>query len=168
MTFSCTTKVISKIKNLKNVSETKSEIELSNWYVDLLNLNRKTYFLFTNSISLFSFLIYAGTKKEIKALEDLFTAKLKEQIIREYGITYLRNTYFESPFKNITYNKTNSRSILGSMNDFKLNIKASVELNGLDLESINSINHYLNIMPMGYLKYKSPLDSFKEALEKNQ
>ena len=168
MTFSCTAKVISKIGNLKEVTAEKSDVDLSNWYVDLLKLNRKTYFLFTNSMSLFSFVIYVGTKKEISALEDLFTTKLKEQVVREYGVNCLQNTYFDSNLESFTYKKTNSRSILGSMNDFKLNIESEIQHNGLNLESVNSINHYLSIMPMGYLKYKSPRESFKDELDKVQ
>lgn len=142
MTFSCTVKALSKLKRLKSVSIQKTEISLSNWYVDLITLERKKYCLFTNSKTLFSFIMYVGTKKEIQNLETLFIDKLKEQIARAYGLKINSDKYVNVNCGSFVYNKTNSRSILGSMNDFKLNIKSNVDNNGLTINSINSINHY--------------------------
>ena len=85
MIFSCTKKVLDKAKKHRPVQATKAEIGFYNWYVDLINLDRKNYFLFTHSQTLFSFFIYAGTKTEILNLENLFAEKLQEMIIREIG-----------------------------------------------------------------------------------
>jgi hypothetical protein len=98
MVFSCTKKILDKIKKQKVIEDNKVEIDFYNWYVDLINLERKNYFLFTNSKTLFSFFLYAGTKKKIDNLEEIFEEKLKEQIIRQIGTNqnYL-NSLFSTP-----------------------------------------------------------------------
>jgi len=66
MIFSCTKKVLDKVKKHHSVLSDKTEVGFYNWYVDLINLERKNYFLFTHSQTLFSFFLYAGTKVELQ------------------------------------------------------------------------------------------------------
>lgn len=166
MIFSCTKKVIDKIKKAKPTKEKKSEPSLFNWYLDLIKLERKTYFICTNSKTLFSFIIYVGTLKEINRIEELFENYLKKITIKEFGYSKKFIDQIELDCKQMEFLKTNNRSILGSMNDFKTNIKHRVQIEGLTTESYNSINHYLNKMPMGALKYKSPYQAHIEELNK--
>lgn len=163
MIFSCTKKVLERVKKFKTIESSKEDTGLYNWYVDQINITRKNYFLFTNSQTLFSFFVYAGTKKEIDDLEHIFTQKLKEQIIRDIGVSGKYMDYFESNPTPSTFHKTNSRSILGSMNDFKYLINACLwEWGGL--EEYDRINHALNENLLGALKYARPKDKMKEAL----
>lgn len=165
MIFSCTKKVIEKLEKCKPVENSKEEIGFYNWYVDLINLERKNYFLFTNSVTLFSFFIYAGTKKEHQNIENLFEQNLKEQIVREIGSSekYLKSVLSSS--ENYRFVKTNSRSVLGSMNDFKHQIKILVWHKGDLTQTHNLINHLINEMPMGALKYDPPKRRMKKELE---
>ena len=165
MIFSCTKKVLDKIRKYKTIEIEKEEIGFYNWYVDLLNLERKNYFLFTNSKTLFSFFVYAGTKNELKSIEEIFQTKLKELIDREIG-SNTKN--FENLFpvnKKFRFLKTNSRSILGSMNDFKHQIKIQLQHKGELKYSYDLINHLINEMPMGSLKYSQPVELMKKELE---
>lgn len=165
MIFSCTKKVLDKIKKYKAIETEKEEIGFYNWYVDLINLERKNYFLFTNSKTLFSFFLYAGTKKELNNIEELFESKLKELVIREIGTS---PKYFEKLFPECTnsrFLKTNSRSVLGSMNDFKFQIKSQLEYRGKLEHNYNLINHLINEVPMGAMKYALPVTLMKKELE---
>lgn len=164
MIFSCTKKVLDKIKKHKEIEDNKEEIGLHNWYVDLINLERKNYFIFTNSKTLFSFFVYAGTKKEIQNIEEIFEGKLKEQIIREIGSSekYLENLFPKE--RKYRFMKTNSRSVLGSINDFKYQIKVQVWDRGELKYTQDLINHLINDIPMGALKYDRPRRRMKEEL----
>ena len=165
MVFSCTKRVIDKIGKYKEVENVKEEIGLYNWYVDLINLERKNYFLFTNSKTLFSFFVYAGTKKELEKIEGIFEEKLKEQIVREVGTStkYLDELFPEKEVNRFV--KTNSRSVLGSMNDFKHQIRGHIWHKGKLNQTYNYINHLINRIPMGGIKNKYPKTKMKEELE---
>lgn len=165
MIFSCTKKVIDKIKKYKPVEKSKESIGLYNWYVDLINLERKNYFLFTNSKTLFSFFVYAGTKKELENIETIFESRLREQVIRDIGT--LKEYQDKALFSNENYRfvKTNNRSILGSMNDFKHQIKIQVWHKGELSKTYELINHLLNEVPMGGIDYDFPKRRMKKELE---
>ncbi len=60
--------------------------------------------------------------------------------------------------------KTNSRQVLGSMNDFKWQIQVRVDIDGLSQSAHDSINHSLNTIPMGALKYENSRETMKLAL----
>jgi len=146
------------VNSLKPYIEEKHEADINNWYIDQITIHRKKYFLFTNSKSLFSFIKYFGTQKEIKNLKNIFSNSYKEEITRNFGYTEKLYSLIDDNLEEFEFSKTNSRSILGSMNDFKLNAKARINRDGFDLEILNSINYYTNKMPMGFLKYKTPFE----------
>jgi len=164
--FSCTNKVIKRLEPLKQVVIDKQEKQLINWYVDQITFERKKHFLFTNSKTLFSFIIYFGTKKEILNFQSIFANKYKEQIIRLFGFNQSFIDSINEELRILKFCKTNNRSILGSMNDFKLNASSRIKQEILNNETLNSINFYLNQMPMGSLKYKNPFEIHKAELEK--
>lgn len=164
MIFSCTKKVLDKLKKHHVIENDKEEIGIFNWYVDSINLDRKNYFLFTNSKTLFSFVVYAGTKKELINIENLFEEKLKEQIIREVGSN---PKYFEQLFgkEQTKFVKTNSRSILGSMNDFKYHVNFHNQDKERVGQTYDMINHLINKMPMRTLDYAQPVNVMRNELE---
>jgi len=165
MIFSCTKKVLDKVKKFKIIEQNKAEVDFYNWYVDVITLERKTYFLFTNSITLFSFFVYAGTKKELQNIEQIFAARLAEQIDKEIGIAdhYHKNVFTKNQLYQFT--KTNSRSVLGSMNDIKQQIKIQLWHKGELKFTYDLINSLVNRCPMGALNYKTPAEKMKEFLE---
>jgi len=165
MIFSCTKKVLDKLKKHKTVESNKAEIGFYNWYVDIINLERKNHFLFTNSKTLFSFFVYAGTQLELKSIESIFEDQLKEQVIREIGSNsnYLKHLFPQD--NDYRFLKTNSRSVLGSMNDLKFQIKVQHQHLGELKKSYNLINHLINEVPMGSLKYGQPVEVMKKELD---
>jgi len=164
MIFSCTKKVLDKVKKHHPVLSEKTEVGFYNWYVDLLNLERKNYFLFTHSQTLFSFFLYAGTKAELQNLQSLFEQHLQEMVIREIGTNELFLKEVISSNADYQFMKTNSRQVLGSMNDFKFQIKVMVDHHGPLMHTQSKINHLINTIPMGALKYQYPVNAMKEAI----
>lgn len=165
MVFSCTKKVLDKVKKFNIVEPDKVETNFYNWYVDSIILERKTYFLFTNSVTLFSFFVYAGTKKELQNIEQIFAAKLTEQIEQEIGTAshYLKNAFPESQLYQFT--KTNSASVLGSMNDIKQQIKIQLWHKGELKFTYDLINQLINRCPARALKYTTSRKKIKEVLD---
>jgi len=106
-----------------------------------------------------------GTNKHLKEFNANFHTPFTEQIIRIYGFDDKFFDQMEKYFQKAIYCKTTNRSVLGSMNDFKANIMARIANDGESDEVINSINYYLNIMPMGMLNYQSPMEVFKNAFK---
>jgi hypothetical protein len=167
MIFSCTKKVLDKIKKYKPVEKVKEAPGQFNWYVDLINLNRKNCFLFTHSETLFSFFIYMGTKKEINNMESLFEEELRKMLIKEISNEEkLANLLLPAPLS-FRFLPTNSRKVLGSMNDFKNQIKAHVWKDGGLSSSPELIKHWINEVPMGANKYKSGRAMMKAFLIEN-
>jgi hypothetical protein len=61
--------------------------------------------------------------------------------------------------------KTNSRSILGSMNDLAFQIKYIVhEMGGLVIADLSQINRQLNCIPMSAIKYNVGIEELRRRL----
>lgn len=167
MIFSCTSKVIKKLKGLRTVENDQAEISWENWYLNLIKLERKDYLLFTHSSTLFTLFFAAGTRKELNKLEERFKLNVIQRISnvvnsenQEKNLEHLFPN--DSNYRLI---KTNSRSILGSMNDFYFQIKVLIEYEGPLSESISLIHQRINETPMSGIDYKSPRKLLLENLE---
>ena len=106
-----------------------------------------------------------GTILEQEQLENRFIDKLLEQILRDIGIDKKYQRFFTSNMSDSIYNKTNNSSILGSMNDFKNTIRYCSETEPIQAKFHTSTINSVNIMPMSYLKYRSPKETMKRELE---
>lgn len=152
--FSCTKKVRDKLKRHREINDEKYEPGNHNWYIDLIRIDRCEHLLFTNSILLYSVIVYIGGS--MNNVESLFKNRLSEAIIENYGeelskrfLTIISN---EEQF---IYTKTNSRKILGSMNDYKWQIEVQRQYNKLGMNEIKELGRRLNECPMSMIKYSS-------------
>ena len=168
MIFSCTKKVLDKLKKYKSIENAKEETGRYNWYVDLIKLERRNYFLFTHSETLFSFFVYAGTKMQLENIELIFAQNLQEQIIRQIGTLdiYFKNLFLPED-QGHRFIKTNNRSVVGSMNDFKNQLYPHNYPPGNITEKYQLLNRMLNRIPMSGLKYDFPIDRMKKMLEES-
>ena len=165
MTFSCTKKVIDHIKKHKDFDNPKTEIDFYNWYVDAVVIERKKYFLFTHATSLFSFFIYVGTKTEINQMEQLFEKRLGEMIVKHVSVL---DGYIETLLpkdRSYTFNKTNSRKVLGSMNELKYQMIAVYNDDGPLDNCYEKMNRFMVSIIKGGMDRKKPQDRIKEEIE---
>jgi hypothetical protein len=89
----------------------------------------------------------------------LFKSLMSEGLI-DAQIEYLLGKHSQ-----ITVTKTNSRSVLGSMNDLNFQIKSMIRVSGgLTDADLSEINRHLNRIPMGGIKYKVGIDELKQRL----
>ena len=71
-----------------------------------------------------------------------------------------------SEYESIQYANTNSKSILGSMNDLAFHYKYYIQSEGgLHSFAVPSIIKRLNHMPMGALEYAFPITALKAVYE---
>jgi len=166
MVLSCTKKVRDRIKTIKEVENVKLEDGFYNWYVDAITLQRKKYFLFTHSESLFSFFIYLDTKDTLLNLELVFQEKLREIIIRDIGTSEKFQKAIIPKDPKFRFVKTNSRSILASVKDIKYHLEWRFEGDGINRPDHDLIQHKMNEMPIGIKGYKNAKELMLEALIK--
>ncbi|MFW5700734.1 MAG: DUF6933 domain-containing protein [Cyclobacteriaceae bacterium] len=152
--------------NFLNTIEKYSPV-LWTWHAGLRVISRKKCILFTNDLTLYSFLVYGVKKKDF---ED-FPALFKENLIQNLESENLTQQEIEIIISNsdkISLTKTSNRSVLGSLNEFYRLIPFYIQNgfnNNTDQKSIIGLNKKLNRTPMQCTKKGFyPIDKLKETV----
>ena len=81
------------------------------------------------------------------------------------GLAEKQIEYLLSEHAQVTITKTNSRSVLGSMNDLAFQIKSMILMSdGPNDVNLSEVNRQLNRIPMSAIKYKVSIDELKRRL----
>lgn len=81
------------------------------------------------------------------------------------GFTEPQVEYVLKEHQLVVITRTNSRSILGSMNDLAFQIKSMIYApGGLANADLSEINRQLNRTPMSAINYKASIDKLKQLL----
>jgi hypothetical protein len=80
------------------------------------------------------------------------------------GIDDVQVEYVLSEHTQVMITKTNSRSVLGSMNDLAFQIKSMTRVSKLADADLSEINRQLNRIPMSAIKYNVSIDEMKRRL----
>jgi uncharacterized protein DUF6933 len=138
---------------------------LLEWYCNLIWIDRRKCLLFTQADTLFSFFVPGVRKAEIVPVGRFFLVHLGTALEQEA----LPSDVFGHIDPSTTLlAKTNSRSVLGSMNDFALHCSRFAALRGLDAGSVRELNHRLRRIPMRALKYAYPIDCVQRLSRPNE
>lgn len=138
---------------------------LGSWHANLIHIDRKKCVLFVNDKTLFNFIVLDVSREKIKELSVLFKYYLQCTLVGE-GLEELAKDKILSEYTQLAYAKTNSKSVLGSMNDLAFHYKYNIlEDGGVHSHTIPSIISGLNHMPMGAIKYKYPIDALRAMYE---
>lgn len=169
----CTAKV------LKELGISKSQIidysdqpqPLQEWYANLFYRNRKRCLIFTNTDSLFSFIVPHVYRKDIKNILELFRKGLSKALFYEnFDADQIKKVM--SLVDDLTIAKTNNRSVLGSMNELVFQYLSYLDLHEDDgEEGLILASHKLNKTPMSGVKeegfnFGMPINCLKEILKK--
>ena len=128
---------------------------LSEWYFNTLIIERKHYFLLTESKSLYSILIYAfGLNTQEK-----FEISLAKNIAKAIGQMNFGFSEVNFEIKEVMYAKTINKAILGSQNDLIYMAKT------IPFKSIDETMARINETPMSYLKYGLPIEVFRKEFK---
>ena len=158
----CTQKAQKRLKMpfTENLPETNSR--LGNWYCNEFTHNRSKYLLFTNERSLVSIVISAKSAKNTDGYLELFRQRFFK-IMFNWEIPQPAIEHELNQIHEITFAKTQSRSVLGSMNDIVQCVSHHSYATGNPPDSPEAFTQ-LARMPMGALKYNNPKEATLEAL----
>jgi len=141
------------------------ESYLGSWHANLIYIDRKKCLLFVNDKTLFNFIVPDISRAQIKELSNIFRVNL-ECVLAAEGVPKKAKTKIMSEYASIKYTNTNSKSILGSMNDLAFHYKYLIQSEGgVYSYAVPSIIKKLNHMPMGALEYVFPIDALKAVFK---
>jgi len=161
MIIRCTKKAQKRLylkpSDLSSISADNTEMK--EWYCNVAVLQRRPYFLLTHGITLFAFWMpLAGNT----AIED-FSKKMREYALsafRTAGISGWGIFQVLDDEKDL-FAKTADRRVVGSMVDYVKISKFQLEYRGgMQYLPLESLNCYLNDMPMSMLGMSSPQREF--------
>ena len=138
---------------------------LGTWHANLLHVDGKKCILFVNDKTLFNFIAPNVKRQQIKNLSSIFNEHLIYALSSE-GVLDKTKEQILNEYSEINYSKTNSKKVLGSMNDLAFHYKHRILSEGgifsaLIPDIINKLNH----MPMGMLGYKYSAEELKLMYE---
>ena len=162
------TKKLQKEIGLKQVDLCAEEPRFSYlgpWHANLIYINRRKCILFANDRTLFNFIVPDVSRVAIRELDKLFTSYLS-CILADEGFAEPDRARMLSEYDEIAFANTNSKSVLGSMNDLAFHYKYSIlESGGVHSPAVPEIIRRLNRMPMGALKYVFPIEALQAMFQ---
>ncbi len=164
--FRCTAKVQKefglKPKDLDEIEE--PDTMLGNWYVNIATIDRRKTFLFVNERTLLSFILYGVKKSNIGNIHEIFLKALNQLLIME-GVGYPIINNLNNEYLDLKFTKTNSKQVLGNMNDLMFLYKDFIySEGGLKYCDLSEIIHRLNTMPQKNIGWGFSIDLAKELL----
>jgi len=163
------TKKLQKEMGLKksDISENEpSESLLGSWHANLIYIDGKKCLLFVNDRTLFNFIVADISRAQIRELSKIFKATL-ECVLATEGVPETAKTRIMSEYESIQYANTNSKSVIGSMNDLAFHYTHYIQSEGgVHSYSVPSIIQKMNRTPMGALEYVFPVEALKVIYEK--
>ena len=125
-------------------------------------VDRRKCILFVNDKTLFNFIAADVSSAEIRDLGILFKSLL-QCVLADEGFDALAREKILSEYDELGYAKTNSRRVLGSMNDLAFHYKYHIQdAGGVHNYAVPDIIRKLNRMPMGAIKYRFPIEALRE------
>jgi hypothetical protein len=137
------------------------------WHAGLRVISRKKCILFTNDLTLYSFLVYGAKKKDLEDFPTFFKEFLIQNLESE-NLTQQEIEIIISDSDKISLTKSSNRSVLGSMNEFNrlipFYLQKEFDSNTNQINTIG-INKKLNRIPMHCTKKGFyPIDKLKETI----
>ena len=132
------------------------------WHANLIHINRRKCVLFANDITLFNFIAPDVSRSQIRELEKLFLSYL-HPVLADEGFTEKERRAIAEEYEGLQFDRTNSKSVLGSLHDLALHYEHRIMASGgTHSHQIPSIISELNPMPMGALNYAYPIEELRK------
>ena len=158
LTLRCTERLLKKRPGPQNQREDGLKPALGDWHANLVRLGRTPVVVAVNDVSLLSILIPG---RDFGNLLSTFRDRLMQRLIR-LGVPAERMAEEAAATKCILVSRTDSRSVLGSMNDFVFQLRWRFN-EGLDLHASDTLEDDLGRVPMSALKYADPEEVARAA-----
>lgn len=166
ITLQCTQKLLKEVR-LGPQEAVIPTIPLGCWHANLLHIDRRKCVLFTNDQTRYSFLVPGLRKPDFQRLDEVFRQGLFKCLLAE-NIEQEQIEKVLDEIREITFTKTSSRSVLGSMNDTTFHLKHWIESEGgLLIADISNLNMKINRIPSSVFGYRYSVEMLEEALALN-
>ena len=162
--FRGTQKLLKEVRLRKEELDDPGEGFMGSWFVNVFRLERRKSVLISNDRTLYSVLLYGLQRADFDDLGSRFVAGLASNLKRDGFDTGLIASICMTCHP-IKWAVTNSRSVLGSMNDMISISKRMVALRRQNIErDVAYLNCDLNRTPMSALEHIVPMDEMRIAL----
>lgn len=121
----CTGKLLKELRIEPVEFETSGAMSGRDWHANLLVIERKKCILVTHSLSLYSFFIFGVTRKDFDNFTSVFNEHLRAQLDSE-GLNKPAFFDLNDDDVDVIITKTNSKSVLGSMNELSYGLKYAI------------------------------------------
>lgn len=136
---------------------------LDTWFANLLRIDRRKCLLFTNAQTLYSFVVPGIRRSDLTDLSGLFLINLARSLETE-GLSINDLTGFDTGPAVIT--RTNSRSVLGSMNELAYLCEGDIlSSGGLGNCDLDDVHRRLNRVPLSAIGYDYAIERLREAMQ---
>ena len=165
MIVRCTQRLLAELK-IKPTEEENASNPFWSWHAKLFHIERRKCVLITNDTTLFTIFIPSLKKPDFASFQLVIGQHLLKNLLFEH-IPQHQIEAVLSECKNIKFQKTDSRSVLGSMNDQKFQLEYFIyDEGGLARIDILELNKHLNRNILSAIGYKHPIEMLKEQLNK--
>jgi Domain of unknown function (DUF6933) len=148
----CTQKLRTKLGLRATQQEAVSTTTLGDWYGNLFYSRHTRLVMFVSERSRLAVLLQA---RDFPTLEDRFRAAVID-LLRHLGIEEEAIRREAKAMIDVAYAPTNSRSVLGTMNDYDRSLKCLVEVYPMITKT--QLELRLSETPVGPMQYDSPRD----------
>ncbi len=126
------------------------------WFVDTVTCDGNTYFLLTNSFSLFSVLIPAKGLDSAESFTDTAEKEI-QAYFNHKGLSSLFAEFMEADLGNAVITKTNNRSVLAAMRGMKINLSVGIRMHNAPHRdgSLFAVDDDLNSTPCKCLSIRA-------------
>lgn len=146
-----------KIKETDVPSSPRDPSPFADWTARLFTADRTQYIMISNTVSLYSVVIYGrGVTDDNRLIHGMMD--MMRDVMEEDGFRLLYERQLAPQGASVSFAKSLNRSVTGSMNDLVFQAKlhlAREELSPFD------VSFRLNETPMSYLKYHNPRKAFQ-------
>ena len=159
----CTQKLLKELKQ-EATTAVPFQSHLGSWHANMFHIERRKCVLVTNDLTLYTMFIPYLKKEDFKVFHVVFGQNLFKNLLYEKLSQKDIETVLEE-YQDIQYAKTDSRSVLGSMNDQKYQLEYIINAKGgLDNTDIYQLNSEVNRNILSAIKYKRPIEMLKDKL----
>jgi len=162
----CTLKVLREF-GLKPIDVSRArdpDSLLGNWYVNLFMVDRKKTFLFMNERTFLSFIIFGIKKSNVQKMPEVFLRGLDQALTLEgYDASEIDRVF--GGYETIEFTKTDSRRMLGNMNDLtSLYRHFILSDGGFNYCNLNEVISKINRTPQRNLGWSMSIEVVRDLL----
>ncbi|UVI29338.1 DUF6933 domain-containing protein [Paenibacillus spongiae] len=132
------------------------------WHVNFFTLYGKKHYVFINDLSRMS-LSVTGIRSNSTKVQEIFLTHLCHYFALEHIPEALMNAYLDN-CKEYVLTKTDSRSVLGTLNEVMLTMK-TLESGNEELKDQDTRHKWNNRLIYKPIDYERPIDVFKKELK---